>query len=57
MVLRNQTAQIHSSSENIEPIADIDLQNICNYYLNCIMEESRNSVSQFLTGEFGSDMQ
>ncbi|MDD2371130.1 MAG: AAA domain-containing protein [Firmicutes bacterium] len=34
------------------PKPDKDLQNICNYYLNCLSLESSSSVSQFLTSKF-----
>ncbi len=34
------------------PAADKELKNLCNYYLNCLTLESKNSVSQFLTSRY-----
>ena len=34
------------------PEPDIDLRNLCNYYLNCLALESSGAVSQFLTSKY-----
>lgn len=50
---RNQETGIKTSAGEVSiPVPDVALSNICKYYLNCIIEESGNAVSQFLTSEF-----
>ncbi|MCR5089810.1 MAG: AAA family ATPase, partial [Oscillospiraceae bacterium] len=37
---------------NETPNADSDLRNLCNYYLQCLSQESSTSVSQYLTSRY-----